>query len=91
MEEIKCFMIVSIIAKGFGIGFFVTENLIATNIHCVAGATSVKVKLLDSNIEYGVGWKLFKCISCKRQKPCGFILKDYDSSSKIMIVHQRLW
>jgi S1-C subfamily serine protease len=48
-------MIVSIIAKGFGIGFFVTENLIATNIHCVAGATSVKVKLLDSNIEYGVG------------------------------------
>lgn len=49
-------VIVSIKSKGFdsGTGFFVRENLIATNIHCVAGATSVSAKLLGSNIEYSV-------------------------------------
>lgn len=40
--------------KGCGTGFFVRENLIATNIHCIAGATSVSVKLLDSNEEHDV-------------------------------------
>lgn len=35
-------------------GFFVRDNLIATNIHCIAGATSLSVKPLDSNTEYGV-------------------------------------
>ena len=53
-ENLSDPMIVFIIAKGCGTGFFVTENLIATNIHCIAGATSVKAKLLDSNTEYGV-------------------------------------
>ncbi len=49
-------MVVSIKSKDFGCGtgFFVKENLIATNIHCVAGATSVSAKLLESNIEYVV-------------------------------------
>lgn len=40
--------------KGCGTGFFVRENLIATNIHCIAGATSVSVKLLNSNSELDV-------------------------------------
>ena len=47
-------MIVSITGKGRGTGFFVRENLIATNIHCIAGATSVSVKPLDSDTDYGV-------------------------------------
>lgn len=48
-------MIVSITSSaGWGTGFFVRENLIATNIHCVAGATSVWVKLLDTNTKYSV-------------------------------------
>lgn len=48
-------MVVSITSRvGCGTGFFVRENLIATNIHCVAGATSVSAKLLHSNIEYNV-------------------------------------
>ncbi len=46
-------MIVSITSSaGLGTGFFVRDNLIATNIHCIAGASSVKAKLLDPNIEY---------------------------------------
>ena len=47
-------MIVSIKAKDFGCGtgFFVRENLIATNIHCVAGATSISAKLFDCNTDY---------------------------------------
>ena len=32
--------------------FFVTETLIATNIHCIAGATSVLALHSDSNAEY---------------------------------------
>ncbi|MDE0084729.1 MAG: trypsin-like peptidase domain-containing protein [Candidatus Poribacteria bacterium] len=50
-------MIVSIknkVSGTSGTGFFVRENLIATNIHCIAGATSVSAKLLDSNTEYDV-------------------------------------
>lgn len=48
-------MVVSIASRvGCGTGFFVKENLIVTNIHCVAGATSVSVKLLHSNTEYSV-------------------------------------
>ena len=55
-EYISDSMIASIIAKNFGCGtgFFVRENLIVTNIHCVAGATSVSAKLLESNTEYVV-------------------------------------
>lgn len=47
-------MVILIKAKDFGCGtrFFVRENLIVTNIHCVAGATSVSAKLLESNTEY---------------------------------------
>ena len=47
-------MVVSIISKavGYGTGFFVKENLIATNIHCIAGATSVLALHSDSNSEY---------------------------------------
>ena len=49
-------MVVSIISKavGYGTGFFVKENLIATNIHCIAGATSVLAKHLTSNTDYVV-------------------------------------
>ena len=49
-------MVVSIKAKDFGdgTGFFVTENLIVTNIHCIAGATSVLAKHLTSNTDYVV-------------------------------------
>ncbi len=39
---------------GKGTGFFVTENLIATNIHCIAGALSVSGKHIDSNTDYDV-------------------------------------
>ena len=48
--------VVSVKAKDFGCGtgFFVRENLIVTNIHCVAGATSVSVKPFESNTEYDV-------------------------------------
>ena len=55
-EYISDSMIVSIRAKDFGCGtgFFVRENLIATNIHCVAGATSVSAKPLETNTEYVV-------------------------------------
>ncbi len=55
-EEIQSpSMLVSITSSaGWGTGFFVRENLIATNIHCVAGATSVWVKLLDTNTKYSV-------------------------------------
>ena len=47
-------MVVSIKSKGVGTGtgFFVTETLIATNIHCIAGATSVLALHSDSNSEY---------------------------------------
>ena len=46
-------MIVSITSSvGWGTGFFVRDNLIATNIHCIAGASSVKARLLDPVIEY---------------------------------------
>jgi len=44
----------SLNSKGCGTGFFVSENLIATNIHCIAGATSVSAKLLGSDTVYDV-------------------------------------
>ncbi len=49
-------MVVSIKSEGVGngTGFFVTENLIATNIHCVAGATSVLANHSPTNTEYVV-------------------------------------
>ena len=47
-------MVVSIRAKGVssGSGFFVKENLIATNIHCIVGTTSVSARLFDCNMDY---------------------------------------
>lgn len=49
-------IVVSINANNVGCstGFFVKENLIATNIHCIAGATSVSAKHLESKTEYFV-------------------------------------
>lgn len=48
--------VVPVKAKGFGCGtgFFIEEDLVVTNIHCIAGASSVSVKPLDSNTEYHV-------------------------------------
>ena len=53
-ENLSQPMVVSIKSKGVGTGtgFFVTETLIATNIHCIAGATSVLALHSDSNSEY---------------------------------------
>ncbi|MYF57405.1 hypothetical protein F4225_17035, partial [Candidatus Poribacteria bacterium] len=49
-------MVISIRAKGLnsGSGFFVKENLIATNIHCVVGTTSVSAKLSATNTDYAI-------------------------------------
>ncbi len=49
-------MVVSIISEGVdnGTGFFVTESSIATNIHCIAGATSVLANHSPTNTEYVV-------------------------------------
>ena len=46
----------SILAKDFGngSGFFVEKDLIITNIHVVAGATSISAKVLGANIAYAV-------------------------------------
>ena len=46
---------ISIIAKDFGngSGFFVQEDLIATNIHVVAGATSISARV-DANTTYTI-------------------------------------
>ena len=45
-----------IIARDFGngSGFFVEEDLIATNIHVVAGATSISAKVVGANTAYTV-------------------------------------
>lgn len=45
-----------ILARDFGngSGFFVEKDLIATNIHIVAGATSISAKILGTNITYAV-------------------------------------
>ena len=39
---------------GTGSGFFVGKNLIATNIHVVAGATSISAKVVGANTAYTV-------------------------------------
>ena len=39
---------------GNGSGFFVGKNLIATNIHVVAGTTSVSGKLIETQTEFVV-------------------------------------
>ncbi len=39
---------------GFGSGFFIGENLIATNIHVVAGATSISAELIGTNTPFMV-------------------------------------
>lgn len=40
-------ILITTIGAGYGSAFFVCENLIATNIHVVAGATSVFAELID--------------------------------------------